>query len=838
MALGVCESAMRGLAAAAAVLFAVLWGSAAESRSLRPFTVDDALRMEEIGPGAFTPSGDELVFVQTPPFEEFPDFSLLFIPGPKFGHLMSVATTGGATARPLLPIDPAAVRALLSISPDGKYVAYLEAKEGELRLGVVERQTGQWRLSEALPEQTLVHSLDPVWTGDGKLLFAARAPGSMPPFAPYLRRATGEKLAAEWRKAWSGKEVSASVYQSRRDGGSNPPLPGRLVAFDVRNGSTSTWAEGLFSDLRLAPGGKHVFAIQQFEKSQLPVDGLGNTWIPGRGRLALFDVATARRVDVDTAQLEVLPGTVEWSPDGRKLGFFAWRDGETSELGLFHTFDTVGRRLRALPHTGLDLVNAREFGPPAKPMRFVWAGEGIAVPARPNPPGVSQPRFSNRGVTGRDMNADPGRFDWFLLTPSLPPRNLTSRFGVVSPWAAGATAKSAYLVLDDRLYELNARGRLSPAFPDIEVEASPLSSGGTYSREPFEARAVYREKKSGSLVTFDLARGTVTHLALSEGRPELVAISNSGEMLAYRKVQPRGTQLVLRLPGAKDEVVARINTLLDEIDLPSNRSVTYAGAGGETVTSCLTLPPHAAAGQRLPTMVYVYPSSRPRCPEVPDLQGFTYENRIPLVSQGYALLNVAAPVVATADGGPLDGVVAAVDRAIDAAVEMGHVDPDRLAVVGASGAGFTGVWLAGHSHRFKAIVSINGIANIQSHYFAIGVSDLFYPTISSWQGGATRYESQDQFGLGFTPWDDIVYYWKISPIAYAKQVQSPILLVSTDMDVSGFSQQYDEMFVALKRHRKDVDYVKYWGEGHGPLSPANVRDLARRTEGWLGRYLR
>ncbi len=95
----------------------------------------------------------------------------------------------------------------------------------------------------------------------------------------------------------------------------------------------------------------------------------------------------------------------------------------------------------------------------------------------------------------------------------------------------------------------------------------------------------------------------------------------------------------------------------------------------------------------------------------------------------------------------------------------------------------------------------------------------------------------DQFGFGFTPWDDAAYYWKISPIAYTKQMDAPILLIGSDMDVGGFSRQYDEMFVALNRLRKEVDYVKYWGEMHGPSSPANVRDMTRRTLEWFERYM-
>jgi len=45
--------------------------------------------------------------------------------------------------------------------------------------------------------------------------------------------------------------------------------------------------------------------------------------------------------------------------------------------------------------------------------------------------------------------------------------------------------------------------------------------------------------------------------------------------------------------------------------------------------------------------------------------------------------------------------------------------------------------------------------------------------------------------------------------------------------------QYDEMFGALYRAGKDARYVRYWGEGHGPSSPANIRDLWMRIDAFL-----
>ena len=111
-----------------------------------------------------------------------------------------------------------------------------------------------------------------------------------------------------------------------------------------------------------------------------------------------------------------------------------------------------------------------------------------------------------------------------------------------------------------------------------------------------------------------------------------------------------------------------------------------------------------------------------------------------------------------------------------------------------------------------------------------------YPVMNGWQAGVPRYEGQDQFGLGVSVWEDPALYWRGSPIAYVPQIEAPILLVGSDLD-GGFTNQYDDMFVALNRWRKTVDYVRYWGEAHGPSSPANIRDLTRRSREWFDRFL-
>jgi dipeptidyl aminopeptidase/acylaminoacyl peptidase len=49
----------------------------------------------------------------------------------------------------------------------------------------------------------------------------------------------------------------------------------------------------------------------------------------------------------------------------------------------------------------------------------------------------------------------------------------------------------------------------------------------------------------------------------------------------------------------------------------------------------------------------------------------------------------------------------------------------------------------------------------------------------------------------------------------------------------------DQIFVALRRLGKDVEYAKYEGEDHSPLfwSYSNQIDLSKRVIDWFGRYL-
>jgi dipeptidyl aminopeptidase/acylaminoacyl peptidase len=96
-----------------------------------------------------------------------------------------------------------------------------------------------------------------------------------------------------------------------------------------------------------------------------------------------------------------------------------------------------------------------------------------------------------------------------------------------------------------------------------------------------------------------------------------------------------------------------------------------------------------------------------------------------------------------------------------------------------------------------------------------------------------------QNALGGTPWNVRDRYIENSPIFYMDRVETPLLIIhgSEDRVVAPFLG--DEVFVALRRLGKQVEYAKYQGEDHSPLywSYANQLDFCSRMLAWFDKYL-
>ncbi len=162
-------------------------------------------------------------------------------------------------------------------------------------------------------------------------------------------------------------------------------------------------------------------------------------------------------------------------------------------------------------------------------------------------------------------------------------------------------------------------------------------------------------------------------------------------------------------------------------------------------------------------------------------------------------------------------------EAVDAVVHQGWVDPDRLGVTGGSYGGFMTNWIIGHTHRFKAAVTQRSISNFVSFF---GTADIGY-----------RFA---EFEIGETPWENLEEYWKRSPLAYVKAIQTPLLIIHAEQDLRCPIEQAEQLFVALKYLGREVVFVRYADENHD-LSrsgkPHHRVDRLQRIIAWMKKYL-
>jgi dipeptidyl aminopeptidase/acylaminoacyl peptidase len=161
--------------------------------------------------------------------------------------------------------------------------------------------------------------------------------------------------------------------------------------------------------------------------------------------------------------------------------------------------------------------------------------------------------------------------------------------------------------------------------------------------------------------------------------------------------------------------------------------------------------------------------------------------------------------------------------AVDALVEAGIADVDRVGITGGSYGGYATAWGATrYSERFKAGVMFVGISNKISKGMTteIPVEDIMVHTL-------------------FPPYTRWQYSLERSPIYYVEQARTPLLIAGGTADSRVHPSQSLQLYRALKLIGKTpVRYVRYPGEGHGNARAAARDDYARRLMRWMDHFVK
>ena len=174
-------------------------------------------------------------------------------------------------------------------------------------------------------------------------------------------------------------------------------------------------------------------------------------------------------------------------------------------------------------------------------------------------------------------------------------------------------------------------------------------------------------------------------------------------------------------------------------------------------------------------------------------------------------------------GDPMGGEFTDHLDAIAAFAKRGLIDDERVGIGGGSYGGYTAAWAATRqTDHFACAVSFVPFVDIRTKWMT---SDI------PWEFYLVHYEEK-------WPWQQEQFLRERSPLTYATNCRTPLLLLGGTADPRVHPSQPHMLYRAVQRGTKTpVRYIRYPGEGHGNRINTNRYDYLIRTLRWLDHYL-
>jgi dipeptidyl aminopeptidase/acylaminoacyl peptidase len=246
-----------------------------------------------------------------------------------------------------------------------------------------------------------------------------------------------------------------------------------------------------------------------------------------------------------------------------------------------------------------------------------------------------------------------------------------------------------------------------------------------------------------------------------------------------------------RVCGVNDELLAQAaKTAVEEIE--------YASFDGRRIQGWIVRPPGFDPKKKYPLILEIHGG-----PHTAYGQSFYHEFHM-LAEAGYVVL-FTNPRGSTTYGQEFGNVIQYkypgddyldLMAGVDAVIARGSIDESRMGVTGGSGGGLLTNWVIVKTRRFAAAVTQRCVSDWSSMYYSCDFT-LFTP---SW--------------FRKPPFEDAKEYADRSPVTYAAEIQTPLMVIHSDDDWRTPIGQGEAMFRALLQQRKSAVMVRFPAEGH------------------------
>ncbi len=160
--------------------------------------------------------------------------------------------------------------------------------------------------------------------------------------------------------------------------------------------------------------------------------------------------------------------------------------------------------------------------------------------------------------------------------------------------------------------------------------------------------------------------------------------------------------------------------------------------------------------------------------------------------------------------------------AIDSISKLPFVDVNRRGCIGASYGGYSVYMLAGiHNGRFKTFIAHDGVFDLQSMYLT--TEEMWF---ADWDMGGSFWQKPMP-----------VTYTKFNPINYVDKWNTPMYVISNDLDYRVPFNQGQEAFQAAQLKGIKSKFLHFPDEGHWVMKPQNSLLWQREFYSWLDETL-
>ncbi len=265
---------------------------------------------------------------------------------------------------------------------------------------------------------------------------------------------------------------------------------------------------------------------------------------------------------------------------------------------------------------------------------------------------------------------------------------------------------------------------------------------------------------------------------------------------------------------------------LEQFNWGQAELISYFSADGVPLQGILIKPGDYDPEKKYPVFVYYYEKFSQRLHEfnqtvINHRPGFGY-----YASNGYV---VFLPDIHFVEGRPGMSAVKSLVPAVQKIIEMGVADSDAIGLHGHSWSGYLTAYVVTQTNLFKAAIAGAPVSNMTSAYGGI-----------RWGSGLARqfqYET-GQSRLGSSIFDRRYLYIENSPLFYAHEIVTPLLIMHGDVDEAVPWEQSIELYLAMRRAGKDVIFLQYRDEPHHLQKYPNKIDYTIRMKEYFDYHLR